>query len=170
MSRWKVFLWKASQGNFILSTQEMILRFTSQVSVDAEQWTNQLIDCPADLETIERTVHRAYARGADLLVAGLIAATISDGKILESAERTRQQFSRPLQKGRERPVTVQLLGGMIVWAVTLYSAPGRNDFAKMMRHELGWISRCLSSGSARRYRQVCRVEWRLRLHCVNRRR
>lgn len=118
------------QGNFILSTQEMILRFTSQVSVDAEQWTKQLIACPADLETIERTVHKAYARGADLLVAGLMAATISDGKILESAEKTRQQFSRPLQKGRERPVAVQLLGGMIVWAVTLYCAPRKKRFRK----------------------------------------
>ena len=117
-------------GNFIQSTQEMILRFTTQVSAEAEQWTKQLIDRPADLEVIERAVHNAYARGADLLVAGMISATIKDGQILVAAEQTRQQFSRPLQKGRERPVAVQLLGGMIFWAVTLYCAPKKKLFRK----------------------------------------
>ncbi len=117
-------------GNFIQSTQEMLLRFTAQVSVEAEQWTKRLIDRPVDLEVIERAVHGAYARGADLLVAGMIAATINDGQILVAAEQTRQQFSRPLQKGRERPVAVQLLGGMIFWAVTLYCAPKKKLFRK----------------------------------------
>ncbi len=116
------------QGNFIQSTQEMILRFTSEVSFNTEQWTKQLINCPADLEVIERSVHNAYARGADLLVAGMIAATINDGQIIVAAEQTRQQFSRPLQKGRERTVAVQLLGGMIFWAVTLYCAPKKKRF------------------------------------------
>ena len=101
------------QGNLIQSTQEMILRFTSQVGVDAERWAKQLIDCPAELESIERNVHQAYAQGADLLVAGLIAMTIHDGKVLEAAEQTRRQYSRPLQKGRQRATRVRLLGGMI---------------------------------------------------------
>jgi len=118
------------QGNYIQSTQEMILRFTTQVSVQADQWTKQLIHCPADLEAIERLVHKAYAHGADMLVAGMIAATINDGKILDTAEQTRQHFSRPLQKGRERTVAVQLLGGMIFWAVTLYCAPKKKRFRK----------------------------------------
>lgn len=119
-----------SHGKLIESNQEMILRFTSQISVDAVQWTQQLINCPGDLESIERRVHRAYARGADLLVAGLMAATIKEGKVLEAAEQTRREFSRPLQKGRERSVAVQLLGGMIVWAVTLYCAPKKKRFRK----------------------------------------
>ncbi len=119
-----------SHGKLIESNQEMILRFTSQISVDAVQWTQQLINCPGDLESIERRVHRAYAHGADLLVAGLMAATIKEGKVLEAAEQTRREFSRPLQKGRERSVAVQLLGGMIVWAVTLYCAPKKKRFRK----------------------------------------
>ncbi|MEM6776153.1 MAG: hypothetical protein AAF670_00770 [Planctomycetota bacterium] len=57
-------------GKLIQSNQEMILRFTSQISVDSVQWTEQVIDCPNDLEAIERKVNRAYAHGADLLVAG----------------------------------------------------------------------------------------------------
>ena len=119
---------EGQQGNLIQSNQEMILRFTSQITTDAVQWTEELIHCPADLEVVERKVHRAYARGADLLVAGLMAAAIKEGKVLEAAERTRKEYSRPLQKGRERAVAVQLLGGMIVWAVTLYCAPKKKRF------------------------------------------
>jgi len=48
-----------SQSNFIESTQKMILRFTAELSVDAERWTKELIQCPADLEAIERFVHNA---------------------------------------------------------------------------------------------------------------
>ena len=81
----------------------MILRFTSQISVDAEQWTQQLIDCPGDLEAIERTVHKAYARGADLLVAGMMAATIKDGKFMEAAEQTRQTIFTSAAKRSRTP-------------------------------------------------------------------
>lgn len=119
-----------SQRNLIQSTQEMILRFTAEVSVQAERWTQQLIQNPADLEAIERDVHIAYARGADLLVAGIMAVTINDGQVNVAAEQTRQQFSRPLQKGRERTVAVQMLGGLLVWATTLYCAPKKKLFGK----------------------------------------
>ncbi len=119
-----------SQANFIQSAQDMILRFTSEVTLQAEQWTKQLIDCPADLEVIERLVHNAYARGADLLVAGMMATTIKDGQIEVAAEQTRQQFSRPLYKGRERTVAVRLLGELMVWATTLYCAPKKKLFGK----------------------------------------
>lgn len=119
-----------SQRNLIQSTQEMILRFTAEVSVQAERWTQQLIQNPADLEAIERDVHIAYARGADLLVAGIMAVTINDGQVNVAAEQTRQQYSRPLQKGRERTVAVQMLGGLLVWATTLYCAPKKKLFGK----------------------------------------
>ena len=121
---------EGKDGKLIQSNQEMILRFTSQISVDAVKWTEQLIDCPSDLEAIEREVHQAYAHGADMLVAGLMAATIKEGQILQAAEQTRKGFSRPLQKGRERSVAVQLLGGMVVWAVTMYCGPKKKRFGK----------------------------------------
>lgn len=65
-----------------------------------------------------------------MLLAGLIAASIKDGKVLEAAEQTRQQFSRPLQKGREGTIAVQLPGGMILWATTLYWGPQKPRFRK----------------------------------------
>lgn len=120
------------QGKFIESTQEMILRFTSGIRTQSLTWTQEIIDSPADLESIERDVHDAYARGADMLIAGLIAVSFKDGKVLQAAEQTRRQFSRPLQKGRERSVAVQLLGGMIIWfAITSGSSNGFVSFHRL---------------------------------------
>ena len=48
-----------TSDRFIQSTQEMILRFSVEVSIQAEQWTRRLIDCPDDLLGIERLVHNA---------------------------------------------------------------------------------------------------------------
>jgi hypothetical protein len=59
-----------------------------------------------------------------------MAATIKDGQVEEAAEQTRKQFSQPLQKGRERTVAVRLLGGMLVWATTLYCSPKKKLFRK----------------------------------------
>jgi len=118
------------KGNFIQSTQEMILRFTAEVSTQTERWTQQLIQCPANLEALEREVLAAYARDADMLVAGMMAATIKDGQIEVAAEQSRKQFCRPLQKGRERTVAVRLLRGMLVWATTLYCPPKKKLFRK----------------------------------------
>ena len=100
------------------------------LTIQSLAWTQQIIESPADLESIERDVHDAYARGADMLIAGLIAVSFKDGKVLQAAEQTRRQFSRPLQKGRERSVAVQLLGGMIIWVTTWYCAPKKPRFRK----------------------------------------
>jgi hypothetical protein len=118
------------EGNQIQSVEEMIGRFTAELLGHINDWKERLSECPGDLETIEKSVHCAYARGADMLVAGMIATTISAGHVEQAAEQTRRQFSRPLQKGRERTIAVRLLGGMLVWATTLYCAPKKKRFRK----------------------------------------
>ena len=60
----------------------------------------------------------------------MMAATIKDGQVEVAAEETRRKFSHPLQKGRERTVAVRLLGGLLVWATTLYCAPKKKLFRK----------------------------------------
>lgn len=101
----------------------MILRFIAEVNVQTERLTQQLIQRPTNLEAIAREAHAAYARGADMFVAGMMTATIKDGQIEVAAEQTRKQFSRPLQKGRGRTAAVLLLRGMLVLATTLYCSP-----------------------------------------------
>lgn len=60
----------------------------------------------------------------------MMAAAMNDSHVLVAAEKTRRQFSRPLQKGHERTVAVQLLGGMFFWAVTLYCDPKKKLLGK----------------------------------------
>lgn len=65
-----------------------------------------------------------------MMVAGLIAATIASEPLQKSAAATRKQFSQPLQKGRARTIAVRLLGGLMIWATTLYCAPKKKRFAR----------------------------------------
>lgn len=118
------------EGKQIQSVEEMIGRFTGELIGHIKQWQADLIESPSDLETIERQVHKVFARGADMLVAGLLAVTISGGHVEQAAEQTRKAFSRPLAKGRERTHAVRLLGGMVLWMTTLYCPPKSKRFRK----------------------------------------
>jgi hypothetical protein len=114
----------------IKSVEEMIGRFTSELLSQIPDWKRRLSDDPQQLETLERTVHQAFARGADMLVAGLIAIVMIDPRLEKACESTRRGFSRALHKGQERVVAVRLLGGLLLWATTLYCAPKKKLFRK----------------------------------------
>src|SRR6056297_1534422 len=116
------------EGKQIESVEEMIGRFTGELIEHIKRWETELIDSPGDLEIIERQVHKVFARGGDMLVAGLVAVTISGGHVEQAAQQTRKQFSRPLTKGRERTIAVRLLGGMVLWMTTLYCSAKRKRF------------------------------------------
>jgi len=116
------------EGKQIQSVEEMIGRFTGELITHIDNWKKTLIQNPSELERIERDVHQVYARGADMLVAGLLAITISGGHVDQAAEATRRTFSTPLAKGRDRTIAVRLLGGMILWVTTLYCPPKKRLF------------------------------------------
>lgn len=117
----------ARDGDQIQSVQEMIGRFTAELISKLEPWKNHLHESPEELEAIEKDVHRAFDRGADMVVAGLVATVIANEEFQQRSEQTRKGFSCPLQKGRERTIAVRLLGGMLIWATTLYCSPRKKD-------------------------------------------
>lgn len=117
-------------GEQIQSVQEMIVRFHAEILGKVPVWRDSLENNPAGLETMETSVHQAFARGADMVVAGLMAMTVAGQPFEIAAEQTRKQFSRPLQKGRERTIAIRLLGGMLIWATTLYCGPKKKRFRK----------------------------------------
>jgi len=98
----------------------------------------------------------------------MMAATIKDGQVEVAAEQTRRKFSHPLQKGRERTVAVRLLGGLLVWATTLYCAPKKKLFRKDDSPGSDWTSRWLSSDPAKAFHLDCKVEWRVVWHYARR--
>src|SRR6056297_3834092 len=97
------------EGKQIQSVEEMIGRFTSELLGHIGGWKEELIEAPGELEEIERKVHRVFARGADMMIAGLLSITMSGAHMDRSDERTRKEFSRALEKGRVRMIAVRLL-------------------------------------------------------------
>lgn len=118
------------EGKQIQSVEEMIGRFTTELLGHIGGWKEALASTPGEFEEIERKVHHVFARGADMMIAGLLAITISGGRIDRADEQTRKQFSRPLEKGRVRMIAVRLLGGMVLWVSTLYCPPKKKRFRK----------------------------------------
>lgn len=110
-------------GPNIQSVEEMIGRFTSELVSLMPQWKSRLMDDPSQLESLERDVHIAFARGADLLVAGLVSVVMTQKDFLNAAQQTRKEFSHSLAKGRERKIRIKLFGGLILWVSSLYCAP-----------------------------------------------
>ena len=114
----------------VKSVEEMVGRFTSELLTNIPHWNQKLSDAPEALEPLEREVHAAFARGADLLLVGLLAVVMRDARFEKDVERTRQGYSQPLQRGRERTVRIKLLGGLLVWAISLYCPPRKKRFRK----------------------------------------
>jgi len=114
----------------IKSAEEMVGRFTGELLSQIPEWKQRLTVDPGQLEDLEKTIHRSFARGADMLVAGIMATIFVDEDFQAASEKTRKKFSRPLESGRERTVAVRLLGGLLVWATTLYCPPKKKRFGK----------------------------------------
>lgn len=112
---------------FVKSAEEMIGRFSTDLITQLPGWKERLDNDPSRFGELEVEVHAAYARGADLLLAGLLSKVMGDEKFLAAAEKTRQEFAQPLRPGRSRQTKVRLLGGLVVWIVSLYCAARRSD-------------------------------------------
>ena len=65
---------------------------------------------PQNLDTLEREVQQEFLRGAGLVVAGLIAVVMQTKEFAADVERVRQNYSVLLAEGRERTMSIPLLG------------------------------------------------------------
>jgi hypothetical protein len=113
-------------GPNVQSVEEMIGQFTSELVSLMPAWRQRILVDPSSLEELEREVHAAFGRGADLLVAGLLAVVMRQAEFLDRAEQTRKEYSQPLAKGRERKIRLRLFGGLVVWIASLYCAPRKS--------------------------------------------
>lgn len=116
-------------GPSIDSVEEMAGRFSSELIAQMPGWRERLIENPEELGELEREVHSAFGRGADLVLAGLVAVVMKQPEFLAASEETRRDFSQPLARGRERKIRVRLLGGLVLWIASLYCAPRKNSGA-----------------------------------------
>ena len=114
----------------IESVEEMVVRFTGELMAEVPQWKTRIRERPEDLEALEREVHVECARGADLVVAGLVSVTMKEAAFQQACDETRDSFAYPLSRGRERTIRVKLLGGLVMWVFCLYCQPRRRWFGK----------------------------------------
>jgi hypothetical protein len=101
-------------------------QFSAELLVLVPDWKLRLSADPGQLPSLEQEVHTAFARGADLLSAGLIALVMQQPEFAAASEQTRsgyQSASGGLTRGRERTIRVRLLGGLLLWVTSLYCAP-----------------------------------------------
>jgi hypothetical protein len=111
------------QGPTIKSVEEMAGRFYAEMLTLVPVWKERLADDPGQLEPLETEVQTAFARGADLLVAGLIAVVMKQAEFDAACEQTHARFQQPLARGRKRTIRVRLLSGLVMWVASLYCAP-----------------------------------------------
>lgn len=107
----------------IESLEEMLARFQAELITALPGWRNRFNADPGQLGTLEREVHAAFARGADLLIAGLMAVLMKAAPFEQACQNARSGFQYPLESGRERQIRVRMLGGLLVWITSLYCAP-----------------------------------------------
>lgn len=118
------------EGPKVTSVAEMYGQFAAEAIELIPQWRERLSSDPSSLSELEPEVHAAFARGADLVVAGLIAMVLVSPSLQAAGEKTRRGFAYPLARGRERSVRVRLLGGMLIWLTSFYCEPKKGLFRK----------------------------------------
>ena len=114
----------------VVSPEEMAGRFHGELIGAMPDWKRRLSEDPSRLAELEHEVRDAFSRGADLVVAGLIALVMKQAGFDEVCEQTRQNYRFPLSRGRTRPLRIRLLGGLLVWVTSLYCEPRGGWFRK----------------------------------------
>lgn len=112
-------------GAPIVSVEEMAGRFYAEMLLLVPVWKQRLSAQPDQLMELESEVQTAFSRGADLLLAGLIAVVMKQAEFDAACEQTRHEFLQPLARGRKRTIRVRLLGGLVMWVASLYCEPLR---------------------------------------------
>lgn len=114
----------------VVSAEEMAGRFHGELIGAMPDWKRRLSEDPSRLAKLEHEVHEAFSRGADLVVAGLIALTMKQAGFDKACEQTRQNYRFALSHGRIRSLRIRLFGGLLVWVTSLYCEPRSGWFRK----------------------------------------
>lgn len=107
----------------IESMEQMFGYFSGELIQKFPKWRKQLMDRPDELAELECEVQAACVRGADMIIAGLLALVLASSELAVACEQTRREFREPLARGRNRSIRVRLMGGFTMWISSLYCEP-----------------------------------------------
>ena len=82
----------------VVSAEEMAGRFHGELIGAMPDWKRRLSEDPSRLAKLEHEVHEAFSRGADLVVAGLIARTMKQAGFDKASEQTRIITASPSRR------------------------------------------------------------------------
>lgn len=117
-------------GDLVNSPDQMLGLFIGELTRNFQPWLDRLKKDPQSLCELEREVSACCTRGAGMIVVGLMAAVHASDQFVRDAKRMRKNYAYPLSSGRERKISVQMLGGFIIWLSSLYCEPGRGLFRR----------------------------------------
>ena len=77
--------------DFIASPEAMLGQFYAELMTLVPAWKQRLLAHPEDLPELEREVHIAFQRGADLVVTGLISWVMQQAAFAEVMNRVKRE-------------------------------------------------------------------------------
>ncbi len=119
----------SKNGTPVASPSEVMEMFRSQTQSGILQWSEQLQKTPDRFADIEQQIDQHFRQGGGQLVASLLAKVTEEPQMDEHVEQLRRNAAIPLRAPQDRPLTLQLLCGLVVWVTTAYCAPRRTRAA-----------------------------------------
>jgi hypothetical protein len=99
-----------------------------RLKLQPKEWLKALCKSPGEFVDIEQQVHLAFKQMADEMVAGLLAQATKPPEFTESSKKKVMANAKvKLRSGETRPLLLRLLGGMIIYATTLYCSPAKRN-------------------------------------------
>ncbi len=117
-------------GPRVMGSEEMTGRFYAELTAAIPAWMQRLAGDPKQFGPLEHDVQAAFARGADLVLTGLLALVMKQPAFDAACEQTRRHSRYPLRRGRRRTLRVRLPGGLVEWITSLYCAPAKRRSAE----------------------------------------
>ena len=142
----------SQSGPDVPEPTEALAQIQHQLAVQQQTWSERLTQDPAIFAQLEHEIHLAFGQQADRLVASLLAQAAQTAALAEQAKKKVAAAARPVRSPEKRPLTLRLLGGLVLYLTTLYYGPaartgkGRGKEGGGLYPELGVFG--ISEGSS----------------------
>jgi hypothetical protein len=78
---------ESKNGSVISGIDPVLVEIQQRLQADPKAWLQALEQNPSEFANVEQEVHRAFARMADRVVAGLLAQATADSSFAEAAQK-----------------------------------------------------------------------------------
>jgi hypothetical protein len=113
----------SQQGSLVAAPEQTVEQIRDHLAAQQQLWAEQLTRDPGAFALLEPQIHLAFGKLADQLVASLLAHAALQQALAAAANKKVTDAPTPLRKPQARPLTVRLLGGLVLYLSTLYCAP-----------------------------------------------